>query len=69
MTTCPIHLFVEPVDFVGTILEVADLRLHRFEDHLDLLHVHILDDAFEVVFVFTEVHCCPQTLIFQRELG
>ena len=59
-------LFVESTDFVITNCEVADLCLHRFEDRLNLLHLHILDDAIEVVFVFTEVHCCSHTRIQQE---
>ena len=38
---------------------MADLRLHSFEDRLNLSHFHILNGAFEVGFVFTEVHFCP----------
>ena len=33
---CPIHLFGKPTFFLFTEFEVADLRLQRFEDGLDL---------------------------------
>ena len=67
MTIRPIHMFGKSMDLlIGksmvlliTDIEVADVCLHRFEDRLQLLHFHFLDDAFGVVFVFAEVHCRP----------
>ena len=62
MTICPIHLFGKPIDILITQFDAANLRQHRFEDRLNLLHFfHIGDDAFEIVFVFTEVHRCAHT--------
>ena len=55
MTTLPIHLFVESMDFVITNFAVADLRLHRFEDRLNFQNVPVLDDALELLIVFAEV--------------
>ena len=39
----------------STESEVADLRLHLFEDRLNLLHFHILNSASESLLV-SEVH-------------
>ena len=55
MTICPVHF----IDLLIMEFEVVDLRLHRFEDCLNLLHNHILNHAFDIVFVFAEVHRCP----------
>ena len=60
MTTCPIQLFSKSVVFVITMFYVADLRLHRFEDRLNVQHFHVLDGALGVLIVFAEV-CCPHT--------
>ena len=35
MTPCQIHQFVS-MNFVITIIKAADMRLHRFEDRLNL---------------------------------
>ena len=51
------------MDFVITTFEVADLRLHCFEDRLSLLNFQNLDDAIEIVFVSAEINFCPHTRI------
>ena len=41
------------------------LRLHRFENCVDLLHFQILNNAVDVLIVFAEVYCCPHTGIHE----
>ena len=46
--------------------EIFDLRLHRAEDRLHLLHLlPILKDAVNLISVPAQVHCCPRTRVHE----
>ena len=42
-----------------------DLRLHRAEDRLHLLHLPILNNAVNLISVPAQVHCCPRTRVHE----
>ena len=45
--------------------EIFDLRLHRAEDRLHLLHLPILNNAVNLISVPAQVHCCPRTRVHE----
>ena len=50
-----------PWNFLIAESEINDCRLHCIEDRLNLLHFQILNNAFRLVSVPAQVHCCPHT--------
>ena len=48
ITICPEDLFGDAINILITESEVADRRVYRFEDSLDLLHFTIFYDALEI---------------------
>ena len=51
---------------MSIFLEVSNLTLHRSQNLLNSVHVHVLDNALVLILVLAPVHSCPHARVHKN---